>query len=171
MPDTECDCCVGPMTEIFEQIRDGNIEVTVGTTSQTSNGGIGNVTIDAVVNGFFIAEGGTIAGPMCQVVGVQGDGLLAGVTLPPLPDPPPDRTGECECCEQPTRTILEMIFEQGSSADFFTDGFFDNIQDAEILDISEGLVKITTGNETYILSTCHIAKIQDIDPGLTFEPQ
>ncbi|MEH7440428.1 hypothetical protein V7182_23555, partial [Neobacillus drentensis] len=166
--DTECDCCVAPMTEVFELISLAGIEVDVGTTSQTSNGGINNVTIDCVFNGFFLANGGSIAAPMCQIVGVQGDGLV-GITLPVGPTGV-DRTGECECCEQPTREILEMIRGLSATADFFTDGFFDNIQDATILDIQEGLVKITTGNETFILSTCHIAKLQDITPGLTCEP-
>ncbi|GEN53835.1 hypothetical protein HFA01_20970 [Halobacillus faecis] len=158
------------MEDILTQIRDGNIQVDIGTTSQTSNGGINNVFINDIVSGYYIADDGEIAGPICQVVGVRGDGLLTGVTLPPIPDPTPERGGECECCEQPTRELLQMLFDQNSSADYFTDGFFDNIQDADILDISEGLVKITTGNETYILSTCHISKLQDITPGLTFEP-
>jgi hypothetical protein len=163
------------MTDIFEQLAIEGIQVSVGTTSQTSNGGINNVTIDCVIDGFFLADNGHIAAPMCQIVGVQGDGLV-GITLPVGPTGV-DRTGECECCEQPTRQILEMIRGLTATADFFTDGFFDNIQNATILDIQEGLVKITRDNQTFILSTCHIAKIQDIrangtvqGPGLTCEP-
>ncbi|WML58029.1 hypothetical protein [Neobacillus sp. PS2-9] len=164
------------MTDIFEQLAAEGIQVSVGTTSQTSNGGINNVTIDCVIDGFFLADNGHIAAPMCQIVGVQGDGLLTGITLPVGPTGV-DRTGECECCEQPTRAILEMIRGITATADYFTDGFFDNIQNARIVDIQEGLVKITTGQDTYILSTCHIAKIQDIrangasqGAGLTCEP-
>ncbi|WP_066051338.1 hypothetical protein, partial [Robertmurraya korlensis] len=161
--DSICDCCVEPMRELLLELV-GEENITISTTQQSAGGALVNADIEAVVGDFVILNDGDDAVPICKIVGLSGD-ALAEVSLPVNPE---GDAGFCDCCEEATRDILNAIFISEGEADFLTEGSlnFVNTQNATILDLETGLVKIETANDVVVLSTCFISSIQNINPNL-----
>ncbi len=166
MPATECDCCVERMKEYLESLE-GATNISIATTIQSAQGGFTNATINRVVGDYVIINNGDAAIPICKIVGLGGSATSALLTTP-LPSSEDEEGGFCECCEQATREILQLIKDRPATADFLTEGSgdFGNLQNFTILEIQEGLVKIRSGNDVRVLSTCHIAALSDINPNL-----
>ncbi len=158
-----CDCCVIPMRDVLAQLPAGT-RITLGTVDMSS-GNLMNVTLQSVMDFMvFVKQGANeIAVPICKVTGVAGGGnpSVAGTPANLIKNAvlqtPMDHSGECACCENPVRRFLERINE----ADIDVLGpAFNNIQNATILQVGEGIVIIQAqGLVVAAISTCYITLI------------
>lgn len=155
--DTSCDCCTTPMQNVLSQIPIG-IVVTLGTTDSTS-ANLSNVTLLSVLDYMVTVRQGSneVVVPICKVTGVsvkmEDAAIIRNVDL----QPQKVNTGECACCEDPVGRYLSTI----SKADIDVTGPpFNNIQNATILEVGEGIVKVeASGLAVAALSTCQITLI------------
>ena len=161
--DSICECCVTPMRDVLAQLPAGT-RITLGTLD-SSSGNLQNVEIQSVADFMiFVKQGNNeITVPICKVTGVAGKGnpntvgspayLIKNVML----SFPIDHSGECACCEDPVRRFFQGI----NKADIDVLGpAFNNIQNASILQVGEGIVKIQAqGLEVAAISICQISLI------------
>ncbi|MBD7908922.1 hypothetical protein [Sporosarcina gallistercoris] len=145
------------MQNVLMQIPSGTV-VTLGTTDSTS-GNLSNVTLQSVANYLVTVTQGSnvVVVPICKVTGVSGRNDAADIINDITLEPRKEGTGECACCEDPIGSYLSSI----SEADIDVIGpAFNNIQNATILEVGEGIVKVDApGLEVAALSTCQISLI------------
>lgn len=155
--DTFCDCCTTPMQNVLLQIPRGTV-VTLGTTDSTS-GNLSNVELLSVSDYMVTVTQGrnVVVVPICKVTGVSGKGDAGDIISEVLLQPQQENTGECACCEDPVGRYLSSV----SQADIDVIGpAFNNIQNATILEVGEGIVKVEApGLDVAALSTCQISLI------------
>ncbi len=160
--DTLCDCCTTPMQNVLLQIPTGKV-VDLGTIDSTS-GNLNNVELLSVSDYIVTVSQGTntVAVPICKVTGVSGKGDVADIIDNVVLQSQQENTGECACCEDPVGRYLSTI----SIADIDVLGpAFNNIQNATILEVGEGIVKVqASGLEVAALSTCQITLITNPIP-------
>ena len=140
-----CKRCVSPMRDVLAQLPVGT-RITLGTLD-ASSGNLQNVDLQSVADFMIFVKKGNkeIAVPICKVTGVAGKGSPNVIGTPAyliktvLLSYPKDDLGEGACCEDPVRRFLQGI----NKADIDVLGpAFNNIQNASILQVGEGIVKI-----------------------------
>lgn len=154
----ECPCCVEGMKNVLAQLNGKKVDIA--TLDQTGLGqGNNNFTVGTIENDFIVT--GTIpvngqnrrsaAFPICNVVGVKGD-VLKTISLPAI-----DET--CDCCERSITSFLQRIQGQTVDVDTLATEQFNNVQNVTVDDVGKGTVRLTKGNDTWIVNSCFISGI------------
>ncbi|WLR51620.1 hypothetical protein LC040_01585 [Bacillus tianshenii] len=172
--DRLCPCCAEGMRDVLAQLDD--VEVSIATIDANGPGGgdnnfvIGGIPgIDPIQNNLIVT--GTVPGagqdrrnaafPICNVVGIQTNNAEVSAILREIELPQLEPDEVCDCCEDAARSFLNRLVGQTVDIDTVnTREGFNNLQNVTIDAVGKGTVRLTKGNQTWILNICYISTIQ-----------